>query len=121
MLESSEAQTEQKTDNNNKGSDGFITQLTNKIVDNLQFTMKNIHIRYEDKISDPGHPFAAGITLKELSALSTDEEWVPKFISNPTNTINKVNYIAVLYFYANSLIFILKACNIGIIVRLLEY
>ncbi|KAG1095366.1 hypothetical protein G6F42_018567 [Rhizopus arrhizus] len=78
MLESPEAQADQKKDN--KGSDGFITQLTNKIVDNLQFTMKNIHIRYEDKISDPGHPFAAGITLKELSALSTDEEWVPKFI-----------------------------------------
>lgn len=88
MLESPEAQADQKKDN--KGSDGFITQLTNKIVDNLQFTMKNIHIRYEDKISDPGHPFAAGITLKELSALSTDEEWVPKFISEPTNTINKV-------------------------------
>jgi vacuolar protein sorting-associated protein 13A/C len=52
--------------------------------------MKNIHIRYEDKISDPGHPFAAGITLKELSALSTDDTWKPMFISEPTNTINKV-------------------------------
>ncbi|KAG2213335.1 hypothetical protein INT46_007194 [Mucor plumbeus] len=102
MLESSEAQTEQKTDNNNKGSDGFITQLTNKIVDNLQFTMKNIHIRYEDKISDPGHPFAAGITLKELSALSTDEEWVPKFISNPTNTINKLATLESLSVYWNT-------------------
>lgn len=99
MLESPEAQTEQKTDKNSKGSDGFITQLTNKIVDNLQFTMKNIHIRYEDKISDPGHPFAAGITLKELSALSTDEEWIPKFISDPTNTINKVIYYILFHFF----------------------
>ncbi|OAD04505.1 hypothetical protein MUCCIDRAFT_141025 [Mucor lusitanicus CBS 277.49] len=102
MLESPEAQTDQKKDANNKGSDGFITQLTNKIVDNLQFTMKNIHIRYEDKISDPGHPFAAGITLKELSALSTDEEWVPKFISEPTNTINKLATLESLSVYWNT-------------------
>lgn len=88
MLENPEAQTEQK---NNKGGDGFISQLTTKVVDNLQFTMKNIHIRYEDKVSDPGHPFAAGITLKELSALSTDDNWKPMFISEPSNTINKVS------------------------------
>ncbi|CAO3621876.1 unnamed protein product [Mucor fragilis] len=102
MLESPEAQTDQKKDTNSKGSDGFITQLTNKIVDNLQFTMKNIHIRYEDKMSDPGHPFAAGITLKELSALSTDEEWVPKFISEPTNTINKLATLESLSVYWNT-------------------
>lgn len=86
MLESPDAQSEQK----NKGGDGFLSQLTTKIIDNLQFTMKNIHIRYEDNISDPGHPFSAGITLKELSALSTDDEWTPKFITTPTNSINKV-------------------------------
>lgn len=87
MLESPAA--DQKT-NDNTTNDGFINQLTTKIVDNLQFTMKNIHIRYEDNISDPGHPFAAGITLKELSALSTDDNWEPKFISEHTATINKV-------------------------------
>ena len=88
MLESPEAQTKQES--NDKGGEGFLGQLTTKIVDNLQFTMKNIHIRYEDKISDSGHMFAAGITLKELSALSTDGEWKPMFISESSNTINKV-------------------------------
>ncbi|KAI8639786.1 hypothetical protein BD408DRAFT_476983 [Parasitella parasitica] len=102
MLESPEAQTEQKNDKNAKGSDGFINQLTNKIVDNLQFTMKNVHIRYEDNISDPGHSFAAGVTLKELSALSTDEEWVPKFISEPTTTINKLATLESLSVYWNT-------------------
>ncbi|KAL9556691.1 hypothetical protein MBANPS3_001742 [Mucor bainieri] len=102
MLESPEAQQADQKKEASKGSDGFISQLTNKIVDNLQFTMKNIHIRYEDKISDPGHPFAAGITLKELSALSTDEEWVPKFISEPTNTINKLATLESLSVYWNT-------------------
>jgi vacuolar protein sorting-associated protein 13A/C len=89
---------ESPADNDQKGSDskgneGFINQLTTKVVDNLQFTMKNIHIRYEDKVSDPGHPFAAGITLKGLSALSTDDQWEPKFISEHNTTINKVYLI----------------------------
>lgn len=86
MLESPDVQSEQK----NKGNEGFVSQLVEKVLNNLQFTMKNIHIRYEDNISDPGHPFSAGITLKELSAISTDENWNPKFISEPTETINKV-------------------------------
>lgn len=71
-------------------NESFINQLTTKIVDNLQFSMKNIHIRYEDKGSDQYQPFAAGITLGELSAISTNSEWVPTFISEATNTIHKV-------------------------------
>ncbi|KAG6336571.1 hypothetical protein ID866_2509 [Astraeus odoratus] len=47
---------------------GLWTSLTAKIVNNLQVTVKNIHIRYEDKISVPGHPFAAGVTLASFSA-----------------------------------------------------
>ncbi|KAI8363865.1 hypothetical protein EDC96DRAFT_608831 [Choanephora cucurbitarum] len=101
MLESPEAQ-QQSKESNNKGGNGFLAQLTTKVVDNLQFTMKNIHIRYEDKISDPGHPFAAGITLKELSALSTDENWNPKFISDPTSTINKLATLESLSVYWNT-------------------
>lgn len=91
MMESEVQSSEQKNNANNKGGDGFLSQLTTKIVDNLQFTMKNIHIRYEDNVSDPGHPFSAGITLKELSALSTDDEWTPTFITESSNSINKVN------------------------------
>lgn len=106
MLESSDVQAEQK---NNKGGDGLISQLTTKIVDNLQFTMKNIHIRYEDNISDPGHPFAAGITLKELSALSTDSDWKPKFITETTKSINKVRIKVMLKM--TYLKFLLLACN----------
>lgn len=83
---------QQQQQQTNAGNDGFISQLTTKIVDNLQVSIKNIHVRFEDHISDPGHPFAAGITLKELSAFSTDGEWKPTFISEATNTIHKVRY-----------------------------
>lgn len=91
LVESAQKQNPQEQKETNKGGDGFLSQLTTKIIDNLQFTLKNVHIRYEDKLSDVGHTFAVGITLKELSALSTDDNWSPKFISEPSNSINKVS------------------------------
>lgn len=86
LADSQTKQTDQTSGNN----EGFISSLTTKIIDNLQVSIKNIHIRFEDNVSDPGHPFAAGITLKELSAVSTDGQWNPTFISEATNTIHKV-------------------------------
>lgn len=79
-----------KDQQSSEESDGFLSQLTTKVIDNLQVSIKNIHLRFEDNVSDPGHPFAAGITLKELSAVSTDGQWNPTFISEMTNTIHKV-------------------------------
>lgn len=31
----------------------FLNQLITKVVDNLQVSINNIHLRYEDKLSDP--------------------------------------------------------------------
>jgi vacuolar protein sorting-associated protein 13A/C len=33
---------------------GLLQSLINKVINNLQITVKNIHIRYEDKMSVPG-------------------------------------------------------------------
>ena len=47
---------------------GLIASLIAKIINNVQVTVKNIHIRYEDKISMPGvrvHP--ASVTLFSLA------------------------------------------------------
>ncbi|KAL3231388.1 Intermembrane lipid transfer protein VPS13 [Nakaseomyces bracarensis] len=72
--------------NNNGGGDdsknaSFMQSLMTKVIDNLQITIKNIHIRYEDKdCLFSKYPCSLGITLRELSAVSTDENWTPKFI-----------------------------------------
>ncbi|KDE03795.1 hypothetical protein MVLG_05736 [Microbotryum lychnidis-dioicae p1A1 Lamole] len=68
----------------------FTTSLVNKIVDNLQLEIRNIHIRYEDKLSVPGHPFSVGLTLSHFSAISTDEHWNPAFITNSKNGVHKL-------------------------------
>lgn len=85
-----------------KKSQSFTESLVTKIVDNLQVTVKNIHVRYEDSISAPGHPFALGVTLAEFSAVSTDGEWKPTFIQNSTKTTNKLAKLGALAIYWNT-------------------
>jgi vacuolar protein sorting-associated protein 13A/C len=70
--------------------ESFTTQLVTKIVDNLQITIKNIHIRFEDHSSNPNRLFSIGLTLKSLTAVSTDENWVESFIVNPQDAVNKL-------------------------------
>lgn len=83
-------------------SQSFVESLTNAIVDNLQVSIKAIHIRYEDSISTPGHPFALGLTLKEFSAVSTDSDWRPSFIQSSQGTTNKLTVLNELAFYWNT-------------------
>lgn len=45
----------------------------------------------------PQHPFAAGLTLSQLSAVSCDGEWVPTFIHDEAETIHKVSSERVNY------------------------
>ncbi|KAF2089652.1 vacuolar protein sorting-associated protein 13 [Saccharata proteae CBS 121410] len=77
----------------------FTASLVAAIVDNLQVSVKNVHVRYEDSISDPGHPFALGLTLDELSAVSTDENWKPTFIQNTSASTHKLATLGSLAIY----------------------
>ncbi|KAI8644804.1 hypothetical protein BD408DRAFT_104972 [Parasitella parasitica] len=76
----------------------FANQLLTKILNNLQFSISNIHIRYEDNISTD-HRFAAGVTLSELSAITTDENWTANTISETVNTIHKLATLESLSVY----------------------
>jgi vacuolar protein sorting-associated protein 13A/C len=86
--------TTKPTEKNSAGNSGFVNQLINKIIDKIQITIKNIHICYEDNISDPDHPCSVGITLKELSVLSDNNKTQePKEISNVINKVQRLrNY-----------------------------
>ncbi|KAH7368024.1 vacuolar protein sorting-associated protein [Plectosphaerella cucumerina] len=83
-------------------SQSFTQSLVTKIVDNLQVTVKNIHVRYEDSISTPGHPFALGVTLQEFSAVSTDGQWKPTFIQDSTKSTHKLAKLGSLAVYWNT-------------------
>lgn len=85
-----------------KKTQSFTQSLVTKIVDNLQVTVKNIHVRYEDSISAPGHPFALGLILEEFSAVSTDGQWKPTFIQDSDTTTHKLATLGALAVYWNT-------------------
>ncbi|KZT30580.1 vacuolar protein sorting-associated protein 13 [Neolentinus lepideus HHB14362 ss-1] len=80
-------------------SQGLIASLIAKVVNNLQVTVKNIHVRYEDKMSVEGHPFAAGLTLAGFSAVSTNENWEAAFIESAVGAIHKLAKLRSLAVY----------------------
>lgn len=67
--------------NDLESNESFTESLVTKIIDNLQVTIKNIHVRYEDDSVLTENPYALGFTLAELSAVSTDLTWTPSFIT----------------------------------------
>ncbi|TCD71537.1 hypothetical protein EIP91_008918 [Steccherinum ochraceum] len=81
----------EQEDGDKQQSQGLISSLITKIVNNLQVTVKNIHIRYEDKLSVPGHPFSAGITLAGFTAVSVNDRWLPAFIDSTAGIIHKAS------------------------------
>ncbi|XP_042953951.1 uncharacterized protein LOC122290372 isoform X2 [Carya illinoinensis] len=59
----------------------WLGSLVNTIIGNLKLSISNIHIRYEDLESNPGHQFAAGITLEKLSAVTVDDNEEETFVT----------------------------------------
>ena len=57
------------------------SNFVSNIVENVELKIRSVHIRYEDSSTIAGIPFAAGIIIKNLSAHSTDENWVPKYVT----------------------------------------
>ena len=50
-----------------KKSDSFAEKMATQVIKNLQVNVSNIHVRYEDRFTNPGAPFSLGVTLKGLS------------------------------------------------------
>ena len=105
-LDSAELLTERNTEGlspeEQKKNQSFMDSLITAVVDNLQVSIKNIHIRYEDSIAAPGHPYALGLTLQEFSAVSTDSDWKPTLIQGQSETTHKLAKLGALAFYWNT-------------------
>lgn len=91
-----------KADDEEQKSESFVGSLVTRIVDNVQVTVRDIHIRYEDALSNPAHPFSVGVTLSELSAVSTDGNWKPTFVHNSVDGIHKLARLDSLSAYWNT-------------------
>ncbi|KAI7737217.1 hypothetical protein M8C21_020745, partial [Ambrosia artemisiifolia] len=59
---------------NSATGNSWLGSLIGTIIGNLKISIGNVHIRYEDSISNPGHPFAVGVTLAKLAAFTVDKK-----------------------------------------------
>ncbi|AQK59109.1 calcium-dependent lipid-binding family protein [Zea mays] len=78
-LKAAEAATLEATNRNSRGGpapggNSWLYNLISTIIGNLKVTISNVHIRYEDSVSNSGHPFASGFTLSKLAAVTVDED-----------------------------------------------
>ncbi|KAH9486936.1 Vacuolar protein sorting-associated protein 13 [Psilocybe cubensis] len=80
-------------------SQGLVQSIIAKVINNVQVTVKNIHIRYEDNMSVPGHPFAAGLTLAGFTAVSVNSNWEAAFIESTAGAIHKLAKLQSLALY----------------------
>ncbi|XP_077792121.1 intermembrane lipid transfer protein VPS13A isoform X2 [Podarcis muralis] len=57
--------------------DTFIEKLITQVIKNLQLKISNIHIRYEDDITNKDIPLSFGVSLQNLSLQTSDQNWNP--------------------------------------------
>jgi vacuolar protein sorting-associated protein 13A/C len=50
-----------------KSNDTLVERMQLQVIRNLELTIENIHIVYEDRSTKPDHPFALGITLNYIT------------------------------------------------------
>jgi Vacuolar sorting-associated protein 13, N-terminal/N-terminal region of Chorein or VPS13 len=85
----------------------YIQQLTAKIVDNIEITLTNVHIRFEDSLTIAGTTLAAGITIASISLVTTDDSWNEAFVARATKyktsaAIHKLGRLENLGIYWNT-------------------
>ncbi|CAG9316922.1 unnamed protein product [Blepharisma stoltei] len=59
----------------------YLQKLEATVSDNICISLKNVHLRYEDTISNPFRPFVIGLTLDKLVYSPSDSNWVKNFIT----------------------------------------
>ncbi|GBP47899.1 Vacuolar protein sorting-associated protein 13 [Eumeta japonica] len=85
----------------NKLDETFVEKLVTQIIKNVQLKIQDIHIRYEDSITNPKAPFSFGITLHNLSVHTTDENWKQCVIQQAVTKIFKILSLEGLAVYWN--------------------
>ncbi|KAL3998071.1 N-terminal region of Chorein a TM vesicle-mediated sorter family protein [Acanthocheilonema viteae] len=82
--------------------DTFAEKFVATVIKNLQVTVRNIHIRYEDKYSHRNRPFVVGATLEGIDFKTTDENWNETIHKEVVKIVYKLVSLKNLAIYWNS-------------------
>ncbi|XP_008588038.1 PREDICTED: vacuolar protein sorting-associated protein 13C-like, partial [Galeopterus variegatus] len=81
--------------------DTFLEKLATQVIKNVQVKITDIHIKYEDDVTDPRRPLSFGVTLRELSLLTANEHWTPCILNEAEKIIYKLIRLDSLSAYWN--------------------
>ncbi|XP_051012690.1 intermembrane lipid transfer protein VPS13C [Acomys russatus] len=81
--------------------DTFLEKLATQVIKNVQVKITDIHIKYEDDVTDPERPLSFGVTLGEFSLLTTNEHWTPCILNEAEKIIYKLVKVDSLSAYWN--------------------
>ncbi|KAG8198773.1 hypothetical protein JTE90_007083 [Oedothorax gibbosus] len=79
---------------------GFMENLVTTIVNNVQVSVQNVHIRYEDGVSTSG-TLACGLVLQNLTAVTTNSKWKATQIDAEATSLFKLLKVESLSLYWN--------------------
>ncbi|KAG7391635.1 Vacuolar protein sorting-associated protein 13A [Phytophthora pseudosyringae] len=71
----------------------FLFKLLVKVLDNVQVHVQHLHLRMEDAVSDPRHPYAVGMTLEAIIVKSADEGWNYTMVGRGQQAQDGVSFI----------------------------
>ncbi|XP_063769904.1 intermembrane lipid transfer protein VPS13A [Pseudophryne corroboree] len=81
--------------------DTFVEKLVTQVIKNLQVKISNIHIRYEDDITNPECPLSFGVSLQNLSLQTSDKNWNPCLHDESAKLFYKLIRLDNLFAYWN--------------------
>ncbi|KAM9475939.1 intermembrane lipid transfer protein VPS13A isoform 2-T2 [Clarias gariepinus] len=81
--------------------DTFVEKLVTQVIKNLQVKISNIHIRYEDSVTNPNSPLSFGVSLQNLSLQTADANWKPCLLDEKAKLFFKLVRLDNLFAYWN--------------------
>ncbi|XP_036434443.1 vacuolar protein sorting-associated protein 13A isoform X2 [Colossoma macropomum] len=81
--------------------DTFVEKLVTQVIKNLQVKISNIHVRYEDVVTNPNSPLSFGVSLQNLSLQTADANWKPCLLDEKSKLFFKLVRLDNLFAYWN--------------------
>ncbi|XP_072538496.1 intermembrane lipid transfer protein VPS13A isoform X2 [Salminus brasiliensis] len=81
--------------------DTFVEKLVTQVIKNLQVKISNIHVRYEDAVTNPNCPLSFGVSLQNLSLQTADANWKPCLLDEKSKLFFKLVRLDNLFAYWN--------------------
>src|SRR6185437_14872783 len=81
---------------------GLLSGLLSRLLNCVEITLRDVHIRYEDAHSIVGRPFCVGFTLEQLRVQTTDELFQTPSPFSPSKIVYKLISVDNLALYWNS-------------------